>query len=236
MQTVRELTSNQVPTSLRLQPILPGHEEHIDQLIREAGESGAFHVAAEFLKVGSEASAATRSRLNRSLGINVAEHYKQAGAKYVGREHILPVELRLPHHKRWRQVAHRYGMTYGFADLDLLHRSDGSCCCSGIDTIQGFNGFSRFTVTEATKKAMELDGLVVWDHISRQDRPQFTISHWVNSKVRKAVNVPSAPMEAYIRSKWISPSTTHLSPAMFHGVQRSSDNPDQFIIVDKEEL
>jgi hypothetical protein len=229
MEAVRALVGSYIPTTLRLQPVLPGHENSVDSLIEEAGDSGVFHVAAEFLKVGSEASQASRARLNRGVGIDVAEHYKKAGARYIGREYVLPIELRFPHHQRWRELAHSKAMTYGFADLDLLHLSDGRCCCSGIDAIQGFQGFNRFTITEATKTAMELKAPVRIEHIVEYFTPRSTISHWVNSRVRRAVNTPAAPIEAYIRHKWLTYSS-HLTPAMFQGIERDQSNPEQFIV------
>jgi DNA repair photolyase len=214
LESLRALCVAGVVTACRLQPLLPGRETDAYEVIDACAAVGVRHVSVEHLKLPIEHQWAHRSRLDSALGTDLLSHFKSRGAFRVGREWILPISDRLPRILDLREHAHRMGMTFGAADNDLLHLSDGNSCCSGAD-LNGFDGYMRFNYSTAVKSGLRT-GQIDFASISRQWRPEKTIARFVNSRCRP----DDMTINGYLRANWNGRSNGN-SPLMFFGVERT---------------
>jgi len=112
-------------------------------------------------------------------------------------------------------------MTFGAADTDLLHLSDGSVCCSGVDLLGLGEGF-RFNYLEAIRAAKD-HGRIEWASLEGKWRPSRSIAMHVNSKSRSQA---SCTIETEVRAKWgaVSHGAT---PASFYGVESIDSRDDE---------
>jgi DNA repair photolyase len=203
-----------IRTACRIQPLLPGYENHAAHVVRSVADAGARHVAIEHLKVPIEKQAPTVRRLNSALGCDLAADYRAAGASRFGREWILPAARRLPRILEMRDLAWSLGLTFGAADNDFLPLSDGHSCCSGADLL-GFSTTYRFTYTQAVHASDS--GQVQFSNIAREWHPTKSIRRFVNSRSRGG----GSSVDEYLRARW-NGRRNGPSPAMFYGVQATN--------------
>lgn len=214
LQLMKKLVDAGVPVSCRIQPVLPGREHEVPEIIGRCAEAGVKHVGVEHLKVPIEHQWVHRRRMEMALGVDVVEVYKNLGARRSGREWILPVAIRLGRMIGYREEAKRQGMSFGAADNDLLHFSDGRVCCSGADLLGVGDGF-RFNFLEAVRNRSS-KGEITISSIESAWRPRGSIAMYVNSRTR----IPSGGMDAYIK-KWWNGSENGFSVSQFYGVADS---------------
>ena len=208
---VKAAASVGIPVVCRIQPALPRRQNDVFALIDRAAQSGVRFVAVEHLKLGMENHAAESKNLSSALGYDVPELFRAAGSKRAGREWMLPLSERLQPMLAYRVFAKKLGLLFGSADTDLLHLSDGNCCCNGTDLLlPGVKHFS-FTMNEAIRR-VSADGLVSFSSIRNEWRPEGSIKRYVNSKSRNG-----ATIEDHLRSAW---NRNSHGPSMtnFHGV------------------
>lgn len=219
---MRTLCSTGVAVACRIQPVLPGREAEVFELIEACAEVGVRHVAVEHLKLPIERTWAHRNRLSAVLGLDVNALFHRLGATRQGREWILPVSWRLPSVLEYRTHARRHGLSFGAADTDLLHLSDGAVCCSGADLLGLGDGF-RFNYLEAIRSARD-HGRIEWASIQDKWRPSRSIAMYVNSSSRSQA---ACTVETEVRAKWSSVSHG-ATPMSFYGVDivepRESDD------------
>ncbi|MDR6192848.1 DNA repair photolyase [Agrobacterium pusense] len=211
---IRALADAGAVATCRIQPVLPKREDDVPELIELLAQAGARHVSVEHLKLAVEPS--NHLRLSSALGFDVKQYFEEAGSTRVGREWVLPVEYRVKQQIEHRHLAHRSGMLYGAADSDLLHLSDGSSCCSGVDLL-GLKSRFTFTFTQAVRAARDLR--IEFHSIADEWRPQKSIARYVNSKSRLG---KSSGVEAYIRDSW-NGLAHGASPAMYYGVRPTDE-------------
>jgi DNA repair photolyase len=211
---VESLSLRGIRTAIRHQPMIPTREGEAVELVHRAASAGARHFSAEHLKVPIERNWAHKTRLSEALGFDIGQFYNSHGAKRVGREWVLPVELRLPIILMLRNVAHDVGMSFGAADTDLLHFSDGQMCCSGAD-LMGFNDGFGFNFLSAVHNGMH-GGKVRFDSIERKWRPHKSIAEYINSNSRKSGNT----LDDFIRARWNGVQNGP-SPETFFGVVKT---------------
>src|SRR5690606_18421289 len=125
------LSEKRVPVSMRLQPVFPGHEAHAEWLMERGAAAGGRHVAVEYLKYPVEANWAGMGRLAKASG--TSNGFASLGATRIGREWVLPTSYRGVRALEMKRKARSLGLTFAFADNDLLHFSDGEACCTGSD-------------------------------------------------------------------------------------------------------
>ncbi|KQU89466.1 hypothetical protein ASD00_26795 [Ensifer sp. Root31] len=214
LETIRALADSGAIASCRIQPVLPTKEGDVFELIDRLAEVGAKHVSIEHLKLAVEPK--HHARLSSALGLDVRSYFDEAGSKRIGREWILPIRSRVERQLEYRRRTHQNKMFFGAADSDLLHLSDGSSCCSGVDLLGLVSRFT-FTFTQAVRSAKNLR--VEFSSIAGEWRPQKSIARYVNSKSRLG---PSAGIDAYIREAW-NGLTHGASPAMYYGVHPTDE-------------
>jgi len=211
---VESLSRRGIRTAIRHQPMIPTREDEAVELVHRAASAGVRHFSAEYLKVPIERNWAHKTRLSEALGFDVAQFYSTRGAKRVGREWVLPVELRLPTILMLRNVAHDVGMSFGAADTDLLHFGDGQMCCSGAD-LMGFGSGFEFNFLSAVHSGMH-GGKVSFDSIERKWRPHKSIAEYINSNSRASGNT----VGDFIKARWNGVQNGP-SPETFFGVVKT---------------
>ena len=207
-----------IRTTCRIQPILPTYEHEAFKIVKLATDAGAQHLAFEYLKLPIEANSPVVRRLVASLGHDFVANYRTLHSTRIGREWVLPANVRLPHILELRRAVWSSGLTFGAADNDLLPLSDGYSCCSGADLL-GFDTTYRFTYTQAVHAAKQ--GVIRFSDIAHEWRPTRTIQRFINSRSR----YKSSSVEEYIRTRW-NGRNNGPSPEMFYGINRTPDYDD----------
>ncbi|MCY3701539.1 MAG: hypothetical protein OXG16_02510 [Rhodospirillales bacterium] len=197
-----KLASQNIPVSLRVQPVIPGFEEHISEIVREARSAGVRHITAEYLKLPLERSSRQSMVLERLLP-GIYERYRKLGAKRVGRELVLPSTRKIEGLVEFQRRTRQAGLGYGFADNEFLYLNPFRSCCNGAD---------RFLRNARFFEANIL-GMVKRQYLGSQIRFGLQGGDWLpNDSVFSHLNSRSrgshqhlSPRERYIeylRSKW----------------------------------
>lgn len=197
-RAAEKLSHQGVPVCFRFQPIIPGHEAVATKMLESAANAGVKHVSAEYLKAPIDADVKFSAALKSQLPPRPIAHYGALGATRQGREFILPMSYRLPRLMALRDACHRHGMTFGFADNDLLIHSDGMSCCSAADLyVRDAHVFAANMVGIANR--LQIGERMAFDDLSTQWSPSMPVSSFLNSKARlptkQGANAPGAEME-----------------------------------------
>lgn len=202
LNMLRILKDEGIPTSCRIQPLLPTLEGHARDVIAACADAGVGHIAVEHLKLGIEKGWPGSKELAGVLKVDLFDYFERRGAQRIGREWVLGVESRVETVLNLRAAVRRQGMTFGAADTDLLLLSDGGCCCSGADLVPGFENYFRFNFLEAARQGLS-SGRVTLGGLANQWVPMSTIAEHVNSHSRLPVaNGVGAPIRDYIAKAW----------------------------------
>ena len=211
------LAQKGVATSVRLQPLIVGHEDAAVDIIRAASEHGAKHVSAEYLKLPVEKALSQAKSLDRVLP-RIRSEYISKGARRVGREYLLPAEEKLAGHEKLAVAANDVGLLYGYADNEFLLRNNFTSCCNASD--QFLRGTSMFqgNILSTIKSSACSDIRFVelnLDHVT-----EFPMDNYLNSRSRVKLPSSATPKERWIallRKKWNAPSWRG-GPASFWGI------------------
>jgi hypothetical protein len=223
---VRRLSEAGIPVTCRIQPILPSKESDAVEVVAAVADAGAKHVGAEHLKLPIESSWRGNDILASALGREALRRYREHGRR-IGREWVLPPEMRIDTMLAIREQAHGLGMTFGAADNDLLPISDGNCCCSGADFVDGFQGFFRFNYAEAVRRA-DQEGLTSFHSIGEAWYPAMTMARFMNSRSRIVREDGSGGgVKEYLARNW-NGRANGASPQMFIGVAATDEVVDGF--------
>jgi hypothetical protein len=211
LETLTVLAEAGVKTAVRHQPMMPMRAHEATELIDLAAAAGAKHYAVEHLKLPIEQDWRHRRSLSDAAGFDLGAYYRESGAARVGREWILPTSERLETVMRLKSASNSKGLSFGAADNDLLHLSDGSVCCSGADLLGLGQGF-QFNFLSAVRMGFSGDD-ITFQSLSEAWRPQRPISEYVNSRSRR----PNESIESFIKARWNGVANGP-SPTSFHGV------------------
>lgn len=222
MKMLNILKAEGIPTSCRIQPLLPTLEGHASDVIAACASAGVKHVAVEHLKLGVEKNWPGTKELAGVLKLDLFDYFKRHGARRVGREWVLGAESRIGTILNLRSTAQSQAMTFGAADSDLLLLSDGGCCCSGADLVSGFENYFKFNFLEAAKRGLS-SGRMSIDSLADQWVPTGSIAEHVNSHSRLPLaESVGASIKHYIANAWNgAPNGPH--PTALHGVADSGE-------------
>jgi len=180
---IDELSSAGIQTAVRIQPILPGHEDTAYSIIDAVAAAGAKHVSLEYMKLPIETGKTFNRTVELALGEPPKDLFNRLGGRRLGRETILSSAYRYPRLLDLGQHARNVGLTVGFADNDLLHMSDGNSCCNGMDlhvpSVSVFSG----NILGAINKTSPGD-ILTFESIEKEWMPLGNISTYLNSKSR----------------------------------------------------
>lgn len=217
LRALKTLTQNGIAAAIRIQPFLPMHLVDAVELMDAAAMAGASHVSVEHLKLPVERDWSHREKMNVAVGYDLAQFYRNRSARRVGREWILPALDRLPAIVSLRSHSRRLGMSFGAADNDFLHWSDGAVCCSGADLL-GMGSGLKFNFTTAIHRGLR-KRRIEFDAIRSEWRPSRSISEFVNSHSRRK---NGETVESYIKDRWNGVANGP-SPLSFFGVSSTGE-------------
>ncbi|WP_157705923.1 radical SAM protein [Shewanella bicestrii] len=217
-KSAKTLGSEGIPVCFRFQPIIPGHEKFFNYILDLAASSNVKHISAEYLKCPIDANKKFGRELNHLLGGNPIDFYKKSGATKQGREYSLPAEYRAFNLAKIAFQARAKGMTFGFADNDLLLHSDGNACCSASNLyLENSNYFTANIVSLAKSKSIG-EKLYFEDYLSGWI-PNSAISTYLNSKARLSIIDTTKPEWLnYLQEMWTGKLGVY-NPEYFDGVQ-----------------
>ena len=138
---IEKLAKFGIPTSLRIQPIIPGFEEDAVRMAQKAYSAGASHVSFEFLKLPMERRSEIGKEISDVIGWDLEGHMASKGMKRLGPDYTLDVghKLKFLIYAK-RQLAK---IKIGAGDTELIHLSDGGGCCNGSGLfLENANQFS----------------------------------------------------------------------------------------------
>jgi DNA repair photolyase len=211
------LAQSGIPVACRIQPVLPSREQDAFSVISKCAKVGIRHVAVEHLKLPVESGWKGTGDLSRVLETDVRLLYSDG--KRDGREWILPIAERLTRMMSFRRHAHALGLSFGAADNDLLHLSDGNCCCSGADLLMPGLQHFQYNFLTAVREGMG-KGVISFSTIANQWKPARSIAMYVNSRSRlpKTMDNSNSDLDRYVRYHWNNTSAS-LSPKSLFGVE-----------------
>lgn len=213
---MEELAASGIAVSARWQPFIPGVSESAGEFARKVAGSGAKHVGFEHLKLPVERGHRLWGVLQEGIGDNLLQRYRRLAVYRDGREFVLPAREKIPALLEARNAVRANGMTFGAADNDLQYLSDTSCCCSGADTLDGFENWFKFQIGYAIRQCR--GRMITFESLRNEWRPSEPVDRHLNSRSRLSTRDGSAgSMDDHIRSKWNNPRAAG-SPASFFGV------------------
>ncbi|EJU9867213.1 hypothetical protein ACA689_000361 [Vibrio vulnificus] len=231
-KSAKVLDSEGIPVCFRFQPIIPGHEKFFSHVLDLAASSSVKHISAEYLKCPIDANKKFGSKLIDILKGNPIGYYKKLGALKQGREYILPANYRVPNLTEIAVQTRSKGMSFGFADNDLLLHSDGNACCAASNLyLENANYFTANIVSLAKSKSIG-EKLYFEDYLSGWV-PNSAISTYLNSKARLSI-IDTAQPEwlSYLREMWAGKLGIY-NPEYFDGIEKTNevDNYDLPVFV-----
>lgn len=215
-----------IPVCFRFQPIIPGHEEHYLNVMDLAAASNVKHISAEYLKCPIDANIKFGEHLIDALSGNPIQHYQKLGAVKQGREYILPPEYRVPTLSKMAMTARNRGMTFGFADNDLLLHSDGDACCAASNLYLRNASFFTANIVALAKRKTVGEKIYFNDFLSGWI-PKKNISTYLNSKARIAILDTNKPeWLSYLQNMW-SGKLGIFTPNYFDGIELTDEYDEQ---------
>ena len=114
------------------------------------------------------------------------------------------------------------GMTFGFADNELLLHSDGNSCCSASNLyLRNANFFSANIVSLAKKK--QLGEKLYFSELACQWLPEQSLASYLNSKSRlKGLQDEPVKWLSYLRKIWLGEYGQY-SPLFFDGISPTGE-------------
>lgn len=222
LSSASELTKNGIPVSFRFQPIIPSQEEYAYKMVDLASTAGVRHISAEYLKVPIDADLNFGPELKKLLSNRPIASYKNFGAQRHGREYILPITYKAKHLPSIYRYIHSKGMTFGFADNELLLHSDGASCCNAANLYLRDAKFFKANITGLAKSKMPGDYLH-FDEYLNEWIPQHSVSNYFNSKSRIEMKCyGEADWLSYLRKMWIGEQGV-FSPDYFDGIANTHE-------------
>lgn len=218
LKAVQILNENGIKTFCRLQPLILNINSRDEKLIKLLKRAGCKKVIIEHYKLPVDFKKHKERVVNSAIGYNIRLLYNKLGAKRVGREYILPSEVKLKNLRFIVKSIHDEGMKYCAADNDLQHLGDTECCC-GIDDEGGFENWFRHNIALCIRRGYRT-GNMDYSLISKEWVPKKSIRMYLNSECRSDVNRVNKlkSIKDFILYKWNQPYSTN-SPTEFYNIR-----------------
>lgn len=215
----RRLREKGVAVAARLQPIVLGEESYLPDLVEGMAKAGIQQMSAEYLKWPMEKSSEQHKRLGTLFPAMEAQ-YVNMGAVRVGRELVLPSDLKLKNLSRLRIIAENFGILFGYAENELLHLNEFEACCNASDRFLRNASFFTDNILGRIKsgqniKTFDIDPTKAWNG-------EYDILSYMNSHSRVISDeAPSIKWKSYLLEKWNAPRWRN-GPLSFWGVSETS--------------
>ena len=218
---MNRLRKSGIHVTCRWQPYIPTVSESPSKFVPRVTDAGAQHVALEHMKLPFEKSHRLWRQFIAGARTNLLAYFENIGTRVDGREYVLAAKVKLPIVLKTREVVHNCGATFGAADNEFQYLSDTSCCCSGVDQFEGFNGWFKHQIAHAVRKCR--GGRITYGAIAKEWLPEGSVDRWLNSRTRLGTRFEKEGTIAdHIKYRWNSPSLP-FSPASFNGVEPSDE-------------
>ena len=125
LKAVEELVAKGLPTTVRVDPIIPFVNDHPEGLMRTLASLGVRHVTSSTLKLRSDSWRRLSTRLPRAAE-KIRRLYFEKGERISGYVR-LPGDLRFELMKRVGDLAKKYGMRFGTCREGLSHLNTAVC-------------------------------------------------------------------------------------------------------------
>lgn len=229
LRTMEKLSEAGIRVDCRWQPFIPGISEEVDTFAPRVASAGCRHCSFEFLRLPREKNERLVEGFLAATGEAPLDAYRRQGAQHRVREYILPAEDRLDTILRARSVIRREGMTFGAADNDLQYLSDTACCCSGVDGVEGFDGFFRHQIAYAVRESVGRP--IEYSTLAREWAPTASIDRYLNSgrRLRRRTKGPGTVRD-HIAHRW-NTSGREGSPDFFYGVEATDEVSSDGMVV-----
>jgi hypothetical protein len=205
-----------------MQPIILGNNKVYQEIIQKIVDIGILHISFEHLKLPVEND---YSKINKFLGIDILEYYKNNLAYKSGREWLLPAEIKQNNLKDLLHNIDLKNVSIGFSDNDLMHLNRGNCCIGYNNKNKVFSNYYKYTITEAIKR--NKNGYITLSSIKDEWYPQRSINRVMNSHSKIKGNHIS--IKDYITRSWNN--KTNLSPILYYGVSASNEKDSEGNII-----
>lgn len=217
LRSIKGLADEGLFVTARLQPLFPFViDEAVAELIPALGDAGCKHVTVEFLKLPVEKKSSLVKEMLDAISWDGHEFYRLRGAELVGREWVLPNQLKWDLLQPVVASIRDQGMTYGAGDYGLNHLGDTDCCC-GLNKKRGFENWFRANFANVIRR--KEGDYVAFGDVARHWMPERSIARFMNSKCRLT---QGNTILHYLKNKWNRPGTAN-APDTFLGVSWEGD-------------
>lgn len=183
LRAIEALRARGVAVGVRIQPIVPGHEEAVCALASELSDVGVSDVTLEYLKLPLESSGDIYLRLQRVLPSEVFELYRRPDAQVVGRERTLPLAYRAAGLKKIKAVFNSQGFVVGLGDNEFMLLGDTSSCCNSASRYLRNATFFTHNVPGVVRAANK-GALILFDDVRSHWSPSTNVGTYMNSRSR----------------------------------------------------
>lgn len=125
LRAIETLVDEGIPTSVRIDPVIPLVNDEAESLVRALASVGVRHVTSSTFKVRPDSWRRFSAGLPETAE-KLKPLYFQKGVKKAG-YHYLPKDLRLRLMERVGDLARKYGMKFGTCREDLSHLNTAVC-------------------------------------------------------------------------------------------------------------
>lgn len=215
-RTIEALSERGIKCAVRLQPVIPGHEQYAFDLIRKAKEAGAKHITLEYLKLPTDNLKSPICTLTSRNGERLLDLYRRCGATQQGRELVLPRESKVSFLSETSKFARENGLSVGFGDNEFLPYSDGRSCCSGADLYLANINLFESNPASLIRRKKKNESIAFEEYLSRWI-PSSNINTYLNSHVRAVSKDGEPTWMSYLKLHWRVGAI--YAPDFFHGVE-----------------
>jgi DNA repair photolyase len=222
LDTVSCLSTRGIPVSLRVQPVVPGHEEAALAIAERAANAGAQHISFEYLKIGTEERQQTINRVSAIVGTDIWRIMSERGITRVGRDYTLSLPAKSDFLRRAKQVCRDAGVKFGAGDTEFIHLSDGVGCCNG----------SAYFLKNCTQFRSNFVGVlsrrrkgdkIYFSDLERYWQPKLNVHRYLTTDSRgRSSNKRFSSWMSLLARRWNGGRSPY-SPSFFFGVKWCGD-------------
>jgi hypothetical protein len=218
LKAITLLAENRIPVSLRIQPVIPNHENAAIALTKLAAGAGVKHLSFEYLKIGTEERKQTVDRISAAIGANIWDIMSKRGIKRLGRDYTLTVEAKADFLRRARQECRAAGVGFGAGDTEFIHESDGGSCCNGsVYFLRNATQF-RANFVGAINNARQ-GAQIVMSNLKKEWQPRLNVHQYLTTNSRgRAHNPDLSDWMSLVAHRWNGTNGPY-SPAFFYGIE-----------------
>jgi DNA repair photolyase len=220
LAAVKFLSKQGTAISLRIQPVIPGHERAALRLARRGARAGAKHISFEYLKIGTEGKEQTIKRVSDAIGADVWSAMERQGIVRVGRDYTLKATAKSDFIKRAKQLCKQARVKFGAGDTEFIHLSDGTGCCNGSEYfLQGSTQFrSNFVGILSNRRKGDK---IYFSDLEQHWQPQRNVHRYLTTDSRgRSSNKKLSSWMSLLARRWNGGKSPY-SPSFFFGIRWS---------------